>query len=689
MKRCLCITIAVLAAACLVPSASLAYTYTSTGTSYPLIVVDNTPGDQSQPHVSGRYASYNVTSSLGANTIGYFDFLTQTKGTVPQPSNAIDNLSDVFGNTIVFTRIDVIKADSSIMSYPIGGTPSEVAPVAPPGLPQRSNPSIGGSTIAWEDVGVTAAMNSEIVVESAGSVTQLTNNGLANLNPRVSADGSTVVWETCTNVCDVYAAVKSGSSWSVSPIATTAANETSPDTNGSLIAYASTSATGGYSNIHFRPLSGGVDQAIPLPSGVVDANHPSIAGDFIAFEARNFQSESDIWVYNVTDGSLRQITDTPQDSEFLADVSVSTSAGVSTVTVVWEVSVAATGTGEDVYATRFNEQAIEIFTDRAKFLQAAGTVSDVNFDETACGATINAPVAASTEYANLGLTFSLGAIAPSAAAQSSPNVILGLGSGTGGIGTTLPPLEIRGSFAQPVSAIGFTNVGPGADLSVADAAGNILTQASTDTDPSTADFLGVVSTSPIISSFRLSGPNLAADDLVFTSIATPDCTPPVLTLPGPIVVPATSPSGAAVSYVVTATDDIDPSPRVDCLPASGSVFPIGTTLVGCTATDASNNVTTAGFAVTVTGAPGELSDLTALVQSLNLQQGITNSLDAKLANAQAALAAARAGDLVSACSLLNAFINEVQAQNGNKITAAQVSKLIAAANQIKAVLGCP
>ncbi|MGH9510407.1 MAG: SBBP repeat-containing protein, partial [Terriglobales bacterium] len=64
--------------------------------------------------------------------------------------------------------------------------------------------------------------------------------------------------------------------------------------------------------------------------------------------------------------------------------------------------------------------------------------------------------------------------------------------------------------------------------------------------------------------------------------------------------------------------------------------------------------------VTKISAP-TISDLINLVMSFNLQHGIANSLDAKLQNAQAALDAARAGDLASACKLLNAFINEVQA----------------------------
>jgi hypothetical protein len=60
-------------------------------------------------------------------------------------------------------------------------------------------------------------------------------------------------------------------------------------------------------------------------------------------------------------------------------------------------------------------------------------------------------------------------------------------------------------------------------------------------------------------------------------------------------------TGAAVSWVApTATDDTDSSPRVACLPSSGSWFPVGTTTVVCTATDAPGNASTATFDVTVT-----------------------------------------------------------------------------------------
>ena len=54
-----------------------------------------------------------------------------------------------------------------------------------------------------------------------------------------------------------------------------------------------------------------------------------------------------------------------------------------------------------------------------------------------------------------------------------------------------------------------------------------------------------------------------------------------------------------MSYTVTAKDDVDPSPVVDCKPPSGSTFPLGATTVTCTATDASGNAATGSFTVTV------------------------------------------------------------------------------------------
>ncbi len=78
-----------------------------------------------------------------------------------------------------------------------------------------------------------------------------------------------------------------------------------------------------------------------------------------------------------------------------------------------------------------------------------------------------------------------------------------------------------------------------------------------------------------------------------------DSTAPAITVPADIVAEATGPEGAAVEFVVSATDLVDSDPAVSADQTSGNVFPIGETVVTATATDASNNVATASFLVTV------------------------------------------------------------------------------------------
>jgi hypothetical protein len=68
-----------------------------------------------------------------------------------------------------------------------------------------------------------------------------------------------------------------------------------------------------------------------------------------------------------------------------------------------------------------------------------------------------------------------------------------------------------------------------------------------------------------------------------------DKPPTFTTVPGPITAEATGPSGATVTYTIAATDNVDPSPKINCDHASGTVFPLGQTTVTCTATDASGN----------------------------------------------------------------------------------------------------
>lgn len=74
--------------------------------------------------------------------------------------------------------------------------------------------------------------------------------------------------------------------------------------------------------------------------------------------------------------------------------------------------------------------------------------------------------------------------------------------------------------------------------------------------------------------------------------------------------------------------------------------------------------------------------LIAKVEGMNLHQGIDNSLDAKLENAKNSLESVKAGNRQDAVNKLQAFINECEAQSGNKLSPDEAADLIADAQEI-------
>jgi probable HAF family extracellular repeat protein len=167
-----------------------------------------------------------------------------------------------------------------------------------------------------------------------------------------------------------------------------------------------------------------------------------------------------------------------------------------------------------------------------------------------------------------------------------------------------------------------------------------------------------------------------------------DTAPPTLTVPADLAVNATSPGGALVAFSASAVDDVDGVVPVSCLPASGSLFPIGLTTVSCTATATgdANSPVTATFTVTVNGATAQLQALLASVTGVGPGKSLAN----KVRQIQGDVAV---NDTSDACATLAAFINEVNAQTGKKIQSgttlpSQAGSLIATASRIETVLGC-
>jgi hypothetical protein len=84
------------------------------------------------------------------------------------------------------------------------------------------------------------------------------------------------------------------------------------------------------------------------------------------------------------------------------------------------------------------------------------------------------------------------------------------------------------------------------------------------------------------------------------SVHVVDTVAPSVTPLDDLSAPATSSHGAVVTFAATATDAVTASPTIVCEPDSGSMFPVGTTVVTCTATDEAGNSASATFEVVVT-----------------------------------------------------------------------------------------
>ncbi|MEJ5277158.1 MAG: right-handed parallel beta-helix repeat-containing protein [Thermogemmata sp.] len=76
-----------------------------------------------------------------------------------------------------------------------------------------------------------------------------------------------------------------------------------------------------------------------------------------------------------------------------------------------------------------------------------------------------------------------------------------------------------------------------------------------------------------------------------------DAEPPVIHCPGEIRVHCSPDPLVPVTFAVSASDGVDPSPLVTCDPPSGSGFPVGEVVVTCTASDAAGNVAACSFKV--------------------------------------------------------------------------------------------
>lgn len=249
-------------------------------------------------------------------------------------------------------------------------------------------------------------------------------------------------------------------------------------------------------------------------------------------------------------------------------------------------------------------------------------------------------------------------------------------------------LDLVPNFQEPPPAITCpapitVNNAPGqcsAVVSFATKAEGMCPDVTTQSQPPSGSAFAVGTTG--VTSTATSAAQQASNSCQFT-VTVKDVEAPLIACPAPMSVDATSPLGATATFAPSAGDNC--SATVSSVPASGSLFAIGTTTVNSTAQDPSGNQSSCSFTVHVKGAAEQLTDLMGAVNNLAINAGLKQSL---LANLEAALAKVQGSNTGTACSDLAAFINEVTAQRGKAITVVDADALIAKATQIRAVLGC-
>jgi len=172
------------------------------------------------------------------------------------------------------------------------------------------------------------------------------------------------------------------------------------------------------------------------------------------------------------------------------------------------------------------------------------------------------------------------------------------------------------------------------------------------------------------------------------TVTVQDTTAPVLSQPDNLSVVATSPSGAVVSYdLPAASDAVDENVSVSCDPPPGSLFPVGTTPVTCSAEDASGNeADPVGFTVTVLGGSQQLSILINNVRTGPGSIMVKSRLQVMLRAADLSL---RRGQTSQSCTLLAGFATTVHLFGAARlIPATTAADWRADALRIRAVLGC-
>jgi hypothetical protein len=297
------------------------------------VIVNASPGDQTDPHVDKDEAAYTDLNDLRTH---YYNFSTLLDMPVAPAASVSDTFSDVSGNRICFTR-QTPAGDFETAIFDIStSTTTEIDP-HPGDL--RLGCAIGGDSLVFIDFSTGSGTGDMFVYDlAANPPTQpqpLSLSPTPEENPNVSPDGDTVVWQNCPTPsnCDIWKAVRSSGLWTTSIVANTSFNEQNPDTDGSWIAYDTDRGAATGLDIYFLPVVGGQTTQLLIPGSQVN---PSVRQGFIGFESTVPPATNpEIYVYDIARNLLYQVTSTGGFAEQLNDLTVLDNGDVR---VVWAVN---------------------------------------------------------------------------------------------------------------------------------------------------------------------------------------------------------------------------------------------------------------------------------------------------------------------------------------------------------------
>ena len=106
------------------------------------------------------------------------------------------------------------------------------------------------------------------------------------------------------------------------------------------------------------------------------------------------------------------------------------------------------------------------------------------------------------------------------------------------------------------------------------------------------------------------------------NVTVKDTLPPEFKVPYDILKEADDIQGTRITYNANASDTIDGNTIPICNPPSGSIFPLGTNYVTCTATDKSGNLAESSFSVIIKATKGKISNTETGIS--RILQNITN-----------------------------------------------------------------